>query len=92
MSTFTVSLHGLLPLRLLVRDITAMFMLLSYLLCLLSMIVAWFVWAYVPNEWLAKLDITYYPDKYWAAVVPLYILAVRENSRLHFQMVVLIAL
>jgi hypothetical protein len=37
----------------------------------------WFVWAYVPDKWLALLDITYYPSKYWAAALPLYVLSVR---------------
>lgn len=79
MSTFTASLHGLRPLLLLVRP----FHTIQHITLFSNhnYAVAWFVWAYVPNEWLAKLDITYYPDKYWAAVVPLYTLAVRESAK-----------
>lgn len=27
-------------------------------------------WAFLPNEWLEFIGITYYPDKYWALAVP----------------------
>ncbi|TKR73208.1 hypothetical protein L596_020545 [Steinernema carpocapsae] len=33
--------------------------------------VFYFVWAIVPNSWLAALHITYLPSKYWAIAVPL---------------------
>ncbi|XP_002990996.2 phosphatidylinositol N-acetylglucosaminyltransferase subunit P [Selaginella moellendorffii] len=35
------------------------------------------IWAYLPEPWLHYLGITYYPDRYWAVVVPgLFMLAI----------------
>ncbi|KAJ6955012.1 hypothetical protein NC652_006447 [Populus alba x Populus x berolinensis] len=31
-----------------------------------------FVWAYVPENWLQAIGIFYYPNKYWALAVPTY--------------------
>lgn len=31
---------------------------------------AYLIWAYTPDHWLAAVGITYYPSKQWAVTVP----------------------
>jgi phosphatidylinositol N-acetylglucosaminyltransferase subunit P len=33
----------------------------------------WLIWACVPDEILHKLHITFYPDKYWSILIPMYL-------------------
>ncbi|KAM7471986.1 hypothetical protein LguiA_010169 [Lonicera macranthoides] len=34
--------------------------------------VVFMVWAYVPEQWLHSISISYYPSRYWALAVPAY--------------------
>ncbi|KAI5647570.1 hypothetical protein M9H77_33575 [Catharanthus roseus] len=36
--------------------------------------VMFFIWAYVPENWLHSVGIFYYPSKYWALAVPAYLM------------------
>ncbi|KAB1225037.1 Phosphatidylinositol N-acetylglucosaminyltransferase subunit P [Morella rubra] len=36
--------------------------------------VVFFVWAYVPETWLNSIGIFYYPSRYWALAVPVYVM------------------
>ncbi len=39
-------------------------------------IVAYIIWAFVPDEKLHSWNITYYPSKYWAVALPSYVVVV----------------
>lgn len=43
-----------------------------YLVCCLGFLV-YVVWAYVPMSYLKAVGLTYWPDKYWALVIPVYV-------------------
>ncbi|KAL6505570.1 hypothetical protein OROHE_022949 [Orobanche hederae] len=37
-------------------------------------VVAFVIWAYVPDEWLHSVGMYYYPSRYWALAVPTYVM------------------
>ncbi|OIW09034.1 hypothetical protein TanjilG_16261 [Lupinus angustifolius] len=39
-----------------------------------SAIVIFLVWAYIPESWLQPTGVSYYPSRYWALVVPTYLM------------------
>mmetsp|Transcript_17602 Transcript_17602/g.25704 ORF Transcript_17602/g.25704 Transcript_17602/m.25704 type:complete len:189 (-) Transcript_17602:138-704(-) len=44
------------------------------LLLTVSAYVIYLVWSYVPEKYLNTVGITYYPSKYWAIAVPIYVI------------------
>mmetsp|Transcript_19052 Transcript_19052/g.53336 ORF Transcript_19052/g.53336 Transcript_19052/m.53336 type:complete len:135 (-) Transcript_19052:3-407(-) len=56
------------------RLVTEVYSFVSFVASILAA-VAWLVWAYAPDEVLAALGVTYYPDKWWAIALPTYLVA-----------------
>ena len=54
------------------RHRTAIAGFVAWILTLIGM-VAYVIWALVPEKTLNRIGIVYYPDKYWAVAVPAYV-------------------